>query len=453
MQLTRIMCFFLASVFFSPQLFAAGDLKSSVLGALDQGNWLLSLALVTLAGLGTALTPCVYPLIPITLGIFGAKNTTPVKGFLLASAYVAGMVVLYATLGTAFAYFGVVAGAAFQSPFVMGFVAVFCIIMALSMFGAFEIALPGNLQTKLSQVGGAGFKGAFMMGLVAGIIAAPCTGPVLSVILTVIAQDGDIAKGAVHMIFYGLGIGIPFLILGTFSSGIMKMPKSGPWMETVKSIFGVAMLVAGVYYLQFAVSPISAFIKWLAMSPIWMFVGLSIIGVAIGALHLSFKYVSTTEKLRKGFGVALLSIGLMGIMGSLLNEPAGATHTDAHEGWLTFGKEEGAAGQFNKVLTRAKDQGQPVMVDFFADWCVACKELDKYTYVDTSVQKELERFQAIKIDATGESTDLTKLQKEYRVVGLPTVLFFDSTGRLLKDKTVTGFIEAPEMLQILKAVP
>ncbi|MFZ9886154.1 MAG: cytochrome c biogenesis protein CcdA, partial [Myxococcota bacterium] len=228
----------------------AEELRLKLTAAVASGNLFLSLLLVLLAGFGVTLTPCVYPLIPITLSLFGARSSpTKLAGFLLSLTYVSGMVLLYSGLGIGFALAGKVMGAAMQHPVVTAGVALFCLAMAASMFGAFELALPPAAQQRLAQVGGSGFRGAFLMGLVAGLIAAPCTGPVLSFILTLIAVDGDIGRGALFMVVFSLGVGLPFLVLGTFSSAVVRIPKTGAWTEAVKGIFGLLMVAAGLYFL------------------------------------------------------------------------------------------------------------------------------------------------------------------------------------------------------------
>lgn len=432
----------------------SGQLKA----ALGAGNLGVAIALCLVGGLLTALSPCVYPLIPITLSILGARQaSSPLKGFALAGTYVGGMVVLYTTLGVTFAWVGALAGSALQSPLITIGVALFCIAMAASMFGAFEFALPSGLQTKLSQAGGSGFGGAFIMGLVAGVIAAPCTGPVLSFILTLIARERDLVKGATLMFFYALGMGLPFLVLGTFSQAIARLPKSGKWMETVKSVFGLLMLGAGLYYLQIgipavadATAPLGKF--GLVLGPVLLGVG-----VAVGALKLSFKGTTTVEKMRKGTGVAIATTGLVSFL-AWTNAPAEqpVTSTPAEEiAWIHVGGEDTAVATFDAAVAKAKAEGKPVMVDFGADWCIACKELDKYTYVDAAVRADARRFVSIKVDATTETPGLTELQKRYGIVGLPTVVFLPSTSATegaAGPEPLTGFLKAPEYLEKMKAV-
>ncbi|MDP2341127.1 MAG: cytochrome c biogenesis protein CcdA [Deltaproteobacteria bacterium] len=436
----------------------SGQLKT----ALGAGNLMVAIALVLLGGLLTALSPCVYPLIPITLSILGARQAgSPFKGFLLAATYVSGMVVLYTTLGVSFAWAGALAGSALQSPWITVGVALFCVAMAASMFGAFELVLPSSLQTKLSQAGGGGFKGAFIMGLVAGIIAAPCTGPVLSFILTLIARERDLVKGATLMFFYALGMGLPFLVLGTFSQAIARMPKSGKWMETIKSIFGLLMLGAGLYYLQIGVPAVAELLAPLGKHGLWLGPVLLACGVAIGALRLSFKYTPTSEKARKGAGVAIATLGILAFL-AWTNAPAEQPKSDASAlphpeiAWVHVGAEESATSTFEAALAQAKADCKPVMIDFGADWCIACKELDKLTYVDAAVQHEALRFVNIKIDATSDTPALNALQAKYGVVGLPTIVFLSSAAMRSANapavEPITGFLKADEYLVKMKQV-
>ncbi len=431
-----------------------GQLKA----ALSAGNLGVAVALVMVGGLLTALSPCVYPLIPITLSILGARQAgSPSKGFLLAGTYVSGMVVLYTTLGVSFAWAGVLAGSALQSPLVTIGVALFCVLMAASMFGAFELVLPSGIQTKLSQAGGGGFKGAFIMGLVAGIIAAPCTGPVLSFVLTMIARERDLVKGATLMFFYALGMGLPFLVLGTFSQAIARMPKSGKWMETVKSVFGLLMLGAGLYYLMLGIGDVAdAFAplgeRGLILGPV-----LVAAGVAVGALHLSFKYTPVVEKVRKGVGVALATVGIVSFL-AWTNAPAEPAHGAGAIAWVKVSDKPGAVAAFDTALALAKAEKRPVLIDFGADWCIACKELDKLTFVDAAVQQEAARFVAIKVDATNETDDLTTLQTRYGVVGLPTIFFIGSDGVSHSESKepvyppLTGFLAAGPFLELMQRV-
>jgi len=208
-------------------------------------------------GVLTALTPCVYPMIPITVSIFGARAGVPRgRALLLATAYVAGIAAMFGTLGTSFGLLGRAFGTFLANPWVIVPLALFFFAMGLSMFGAFEVALPSGLQGRLARVGGRGFAGAFGMGLVAGIIAAPCTGPPLASLLAYVATTRNARWGFLLLATYGAGVGLPFWLLAGFS---MSLPKPGRWMEWVKSVFGIALFAAALYYLKNVVPALARF--------------------------------------------------------------------------------------------------------------------------------------------------------------------------------------------------
>lgn len=432
----------------------SGSLAGQLRTALSSGNLVFALVLVLLGGLLTALSPCVYPLIPITLSIFGARQATShLRGFLLSATYVSGMVILYSTLGVSFAAMGVLAGSALQSNWVTVSVALFCIAMAASMFGAFEFVLPASLQTRLSQAGGSGFRGAFVMGLVAGIIAAPCTGPVLSFILTLIARDGDLTKGALLMVVYALGMGLPFLVLGAFSQVISRLPRSGRWMEGVKGVFGLMMLGAALYYLQLASPALAGLTAPVATRGVWLGPVLLLVGIALGALHLSFKESPLEHKVRKAGGLLTATVGLMVLLSWINSGPTAPTSSGEPEiAWVKIGNTPDAEARFDEALAAAKKQCKPVMIDFGAEWCVACKELDHKTYIDGAVRQEAARFVNVKVDATDESPPLENIQRRFGVVGLPTIVFIDGRGQQLGEPHITGFLAAPDYVSMMKRV-
>src|ERR1039457_658876 len=266
------------------------------------------------AGFLTSLTPCVYPMIPITISVFGARGTSSRgRAFLLATAYVAGIAVMFGTLGTTFALLGRAFGTFLSNPLVVVPLALFFFAMAASMFGAFDLALPAVVHHRLSRVGGRGFAGAFLMGLVGGLIAAPCTGPPLAGILAYVATTRDAGHGFLLLATYAAGIGVPFWAIAGFS---MQLPKSGPWMNAIKSVFGIALVVAGLYYLRPVVSALSR----LAPRNHAFLIGTVLAicaGLALGAVHLSFSG-GARQALRKGLGIALAVAGIFGLVNYLL---------------------------------------------------------------------------------------------------------------------------------------
>src|SRR5512137_1723199 len=258
-------------------------------------------------GVLTSLTPCVYPLIPITVSIFGARKAgSRRQAILLSALYVLGIAVMYSALGVGAALTGRAFGSVMQNPWVMGAVALVFASMAASMFGAFELQLPAGLQARLSGVGGAGYAGALAMGLVAGVVAAPCTGPVLAAALAFVATKGSVAFGLGIMFAYALGLGLLFFLIGAFS---VSLPKSGAWMDTVKSVFGVALLAAAGVFLKDAVPgarPLFLASRTAALAA----AGLAGLGVLLGAFHGSF-HAPGLHRLLKGAGVVLVVGGIV----------------------------------------------------------------------------------------------------------------------------------------------
>ncbi len=432
-------------------------------GLLDGGQFFLAAAGVYFGGFLTALTPCVYPLIPITVGVFGArKATSRFKAFLLTSAYVTGMGVVFSVLGVTAALSGKAFGTVLGSPWVVAGLALFLLTLATSMFGAFELALPSGLTTKLNNVGGSGFVGAFLMGSVSGFLAAPCTGPVLTSLLAYVAKTQSIPLGASLMFIYALGIGLPFFVLGVTT---VRLPRSGVWMDWVKSFFGVALVALAVNYLKDALPAVRAPLGWLGeelgRTPIVAVAAvLALAGVLVGAIHKSFK-AGASQAVPKLVGVLLLALAVQ-LRIAALDAPQGGTlavklglasEVQRELTWYHFPPKEGLdLAHFDRTLASARSSGKPVMVDFFAEWCAACKELDRHTYVSRTVVEESQRFVTIKVDGTNEEEQIETLYKRYGVRGLPTVLFISSAGEVLENPRVTGFLEADSFLAGLRKV-
>jgi len=365
------------------------------------------------AGLLTSLTPCVYPMIPITISVFGGRGgVRRVHAFGLATLYVAGIATMFGTLGTTFALLGKAFGTFLANPWVVVPLALFFFAMAASMFGAFDLALPSGLQQRLSRVGGRGFAGAFLMGLVGGLIAAPCTGPPLAGILAYVATTRDALRGFLLLSTYAAGIGVPFWAIAGFS---LHLPKSGAWMDSVKSVFGIALLVAGLYYLRVVFPPLA---RLTGRSPVFLASALALVGagVLLGAIHLSF-HVSLRARLRKAFGIALVVAGLFAATNYLLTPKIALT-------WLS----SEAAG-----LARARVSGKPVVMDFTADWCLPCRELEVGVFARPEVAALLEDFVLVKIDLSREDQDdaLQGLKDHYAVATLPAVRFLAPGGQMV----------------------
>lgn len=402
-------------------------------------GYFLTFLLVYFFGILTSFTPCVYPLIPITVTIFGARKTkNTLHAFSLAATYVLGISVMYSALGLFAAATGAVFGQLMSNPWVMSAIALFFIAMGLSMLGLFELQLPSSFQSRLSQVGGEGFLSAFLMGLIAGIVAAPCTGPVLAGILAYVAASQNLALGTSLLFVYSLGLGTLFLIVGTYSSMIQRLPKSGGWMEGVKSVFAVVLFVCALYFLKNAFP-----ILHLNHTRDWAIYGITLIllvsGVANGAFHLSLHSKNRLERIHKLTGVVACTAALYLLAGT--QAPVGAGQVN----WIA-NMEEG--------LTLAKESNKPVVIDFWAEWCAVCKEIDHYTFHDEAAAAALnERFVCIKIDLTSDSSaEAQQLIQKYKINGLPLIVFYDSQGKLLEDKRINQFIDSKDFINHIKSI-
>lgn len=394
---------------------------------------------LTIFGVGilTCFTPCVYPLIPITVTIFGARESkSKLQAFTLAFTYVLGIVVMYATLGFIAAKTGAVFGQFLSNPLVIGFIVAVFAAMGASMLGAFELQLPSSWQMKLTQMGGKGYTSAFFMGLVAGIIAAPCTGPVLIGILTYVATSGNSFLGISLLMTYAFGLGLLFLIIGTFSGFISKMPKSGSWMESVKSVFGIILFAFAFYYLKEIFDVLKAPLDNSTTNYVIAFVVFAV-GVAIGAVHLSYHTHNLSVRIRKTVGVAACVFALYLGIGSLT-----AVQAD-NVSWV-YSLDEG--------LETARAEGKPVMIDFYADWCSVCKEIEAFTFATDEVGEELKRFTAIKVDLTDNTPETQKIMQLFNIKGLPHLAFFDSKGNRLEEKRVLEFISKEDFLTHVKDI-
>ncbi len=386
-----------------------------------------------LGGLLVSLTPCVYPMIAITVSVFGAKQSqSHLHGLGLSSAFVLGIVAMFTPLGVLAGMTGSLFGAALQNQWVLTGIAVLFVAMAASMLGAFELALPSALTNRLAQVGGVGPKGAFGLGLVCGLIAAPCTGPVLTGILTYIAKSQSGTVGALAMLAFSLGLGFPFLLVGTFA---VRLPKSGAWMVHVKSILAIVLSVVALYYFATAFPIITTWIepsRWVMISSL----AAVLFGLAVGAVHREFSSPFFMDRFLKGLGTFVATCGAF-VLVIALTKPASQLNWH-HDG-------------LDSARSAALKNDQPLLVDFTAAWCGACKELEKLTFADPHVSREAGRFHAVKVDATDdEDPQVVASMKSLQVVGLPTVILFDSQGKEIH--RFTDFVDATQFLQALRSV-
>lgn len=442
---------------FIPSLIPAGPTASlDASSLLASGRLFVAVGVIFLGGLLTSLTPCVYPLIPITVGVFGARQASSKgRALILTTSYVVGMGIVFSALGVFAALSGRAFGSFLGNPWVVVGLAIFMLLLASSMFGAFELALPSGLATKLNGVGGGGIIGALLMGSVAGFLAAPCTGPVLTGVLTWVAQTRDPFIGGGLLFVYAMGIGVPFFLIGVFA---MRLPKSGVWMEWVKSVFGIALLAMAVGYLRdgFPVvreAIISATTLLGRSGAITLGAALAFVGVVLGAIHLSFK--EGAQWLPKGLGVAIVIAAFVLRMGAPEAAPKTAPGEPSQRAefvWAATVKADQSSSTLDQVLAKAKADCKPVMIDFFAEWCAACKELDHLTYVAPEIVAEAHRFVTVKVDGTNENEQSDELYKRFGVKGLPTVAFIDPMGEVLENPRVAGFLPPEKFLPEMRKI-
>ncbi len=391
------------------------------------GGPLVALAAAFLAGLLSVATPCVLPMVPITLGVIGVKRDTPRRQALARGAlYVAGIVASFTALGLLSGLTGRVFGALAGNVAVNFTLAALLALMSANAFGLFELGIPGSLQRLAAKTGGAGPAGAFAMGLVAGIVAMPCIGPVLVGILTYVGTTRNAGFGALMLASYAIGFGLPFLLL---SSLALKLPKGGAWMQAVKSLFGVALAAGSFWFLRLAVPALQGRGSYVAG------IALVVFGFLAGAVYLSFDG-GLVDRARKSLALVASLVGAALVMNVALAAPAGID-------WCVESEDASCLPK----TCRAK----PVTVVVFgADWCGFCKELEQTTLADPRVIKRLRGYGAIHVNVD-ENPDVAMAA---RVQGLPTVVFIDGDcremGRVMGYKDPEAFLKVLDKVEEMK---
>jgi thioredoxin:protein disulfide reductase len=372
----------------------------------------LTLLAVFVFGLGLNLTPCVYPVIPITIGYF-SKQSGGSRAYRagLSTVYVLGLAVTYSTLGVFAALSGRLFGAWMQLPAVLIFFALLMLILASSMFGLFEIRVP-QFVTRYSG-GQSGMLGALVMGLLIGIVAAPCVGPFVAALIALVAQLGSPLLGFLLFFVLALGLGLPYLLLGIFSSGAASLPRAGMWMVQVKKAMGFVLIAMAFYFLRPLIGE-SVFRYGVAGS------------LLVGAIFLFASRTTGARALRLAMATMLL---VAGAAFAIPQKHAAEVRWDRYD---------------ETALRAAAAAGKPVIIDFYADWCNPCHELDRETFSNAKVVDELQRFVRVKADLTNDQDPRTiALTKQYGVVGMPTIVFLDASGKEIPSLRLTGF-EPPE---------
>ncbi|WP_341206017.1 protein-disulfide reductase DsbD [uncultured Psychrosphaera sp.] len=414
--------------------------------SLNSGSFLVSLLIFFGLGVGLAFTPCVFPMFPILSGIIaGQQNLTIKKGLYLAFIYVQGMALTYSLLGLVVASMGVQFQAYLQHPSVLIATSIIFVLLACAMFGWINLQLPASWTSKLTEVSNkqksGNVFGVFAMGLLSGLIASPCTTAPLTGALLYVAQTGDLFIGFITLYVLSLGMGLPLLVIG--ASGGKLLPKAGAWMDMVKVIFGFILLSIPLILLE----------RIVELSVVLQLAGVLLV---ILAAYLRFQYLNNGSNQAKSIfwtlSITLLLSGLVLVakpwMGNLTyagNAQTTETHTDTFIQLTSL-------QEIQQQVAQASAMNKIVMLDFYADWCVACKEFEAYTFSDTDVKAKMADFVLLQVDMTENTDQDLEILEYYNILGLPTIMFFDPLKGELTNNRVTGFMNATLFNQHLKVI-
>ena len=396
----------------------------------DREGLFITFLLVFLGGLALNLTPCVYPMIPITISYFGGQAQGKKGSIIIHSLlYVIGMAITYSILGVAAAMTGGLFGAALQYPPVLVGIALIMVLLALSMFDVYELRMPAFLN-RLAGHSQKGFGGTILMGLTVGIVAAPCIGPFVLGLLTYVGNKGNIILGFSLFFVLALGLGIPFLLLGIFSGSIHHLPRSGAWMVWVRKIFGFILLAMAVYFLEN-----------LMPNPLTYYLALALIMLLAG---IYMAWIEPTPATGKVFPFVRNIVGILFFAGALYAAVSGIQTSTGLSGAQSMHQSSDGSIRWSaysdEILERASREDKPVFIDFYADWCAPCKELDANTFSAPEVIERSREFNMLKVDlTTADDPQAERLRQKYQVRGVPTLVFLRPDGREISDLRVTGF--------------
>ena len=413
--------------------------------------WLL---IVSFFGFGLllALTPCCFPMIPILSSIIvgsgrDGHGVSHARGFTLSLAYVLGMAITYAAAGVAAGMTGTLLSAALQNAWVLGAFALIFVVLSLSMFGFYELQLPTFLQSKVSEeashIRGGSLPGVAAMGALSAIIVGPCVAAPLAGALLYIGQTGDAVLGGAALFAMGVGMGSPLLAVG-LSAGTL-LPRSGPWMEAIKKAFGVLLLATAVWLVSPVIPMVAQMVAWALL--------LIVPAIYLHALDSLPPHARGWQRFWKGIGIFMLIGGAAILLGALAGsrdplQPLSVLRSSAASGeirHLPFTRVRTLA----ELESRIKTAGQPVMLDFYADWCVSCKEMERFTFADARVRAKLAGWTLLQADVTANSDDDKALLQRFGLYGPPGILFFDGEGREIDGVRVVGFMNAEDFLSLL----
>lgn len=434
----------------------AAGAQDGVIAVLFAGEfWLLVVSFFAF-GLLLSFTPCVLPMVPILSGIIAGRGAhlTKMHGFLLAAAYVLGMAITYALAGVAAGLSGAMLSAALQNPWVLGGFAAIFVALALAMFGFYELQLPVALQSRLAvasnRLHGGHFAGVFSMGILSALIVGPCVAAPLAGALLYISQSRDVVLGGAALFAMGLGMGVPLLAVGASAGALM--PRAGPWMDSVKRFFGVLLLGVAIYLVAPIIPVAVEMLAWAAL--------FIITGVFLRAFDPLRQGAHGFQRFSKGVGIIVLVAGVALLVGALSGsrdvlQPLGGLRATGNAaaphsaGPVAFQRIASGAELDALIKTAA---GKPVMLDFYADWCVSCKEMERYTFSDARVQSRLAQMVKVQADVTANSANHAALLRRFRLFGPPGIIFFDRSGREIEGLRAIGFQPADKFAPMLDQV-
>jgi len=402
-----------------------------------------------LAGLALAFTPCVLPMVPILSGIIAGEgdNVSPMRGFTLALSYVMGMAIIYTGAGIAAAAAGMQLQATFNQPWILILFSGLFVLLALGMFGAYDLQMPSSIQSKLANVSGqqksGTMIGAFIMGALSALVVTACVAPALIAALTVMAQSGDMVRGGLALFAMSMGMGAPLLLVGAAQGRFL--PKSGPWMVAIKGAFGFMMLGLAVWMLSRILPGAVTLALWAVLT--------FMAGVFMGGLTTFGPEATPTQKMGKGFGFLAMIYGVLMMLGAV----TGGTNPLQPLASVSFGGASGVTvathdelpfqriksiDDLDREVAAASSQGKTAMLDFYADWCVSCKEMEAFTFTDDSVRSALSNTVWLQADVTANDDEDKALLDRFGVFGPPTIIFFGTDGEQRHGYEVVGYMKA-----------
>jgi thiol:disulfide interchange protein DsbD len=417
--------------------------------ALSSGNFLLMLALFFGAGVLLTFTPCVLPMIPILSGIIvgEARAVARAHAFALSVTYVLGMAVTYTVIGVMAALSGSLLSAALQNPWVLGAFALVFVALALSMFGFYDLRLPAHVHTKVTaastKLKGGEIGAVALMGVFSAAIVSPCVAAPLAGALLYISQTRDVVLGGSALFALALGMGVPLVVVGTTEGALL--PRAGHWMKAVKAFFGVLLLGVAIWIVSPAIPVVAQMLAWAAL--------LIIGAMFLHALDPLPQEASGTLRFWKGVGVIALLAGIALVVGALSGgrnplQPLAGLRADAESARASAVRFERVASAV-ELDARLKTATRPVMLDFYADWCVSCKEMEAFTFSDPEVRAVLAGMTLLQVDVTANSPADRELLQRFRLFGPPGIVFFDASGREIEGLRVIGFQRADRFLETL----